>query len=151
VDGRLAVSTENNGTRLYGFDAVGRIIPRPVGDYADLAPDCSTPVLAAGRIFGAHQGVHCLDPRHGLKRVWHFEDEALGDYAAVIADDERVLIVTLNGELLLLDARSDDARMLSRLRVFEDDVEVYCHPALVGTHLYLRGGFQVVCLDLGSA
>ncbi len=149
--GGLVVATENNGTRFYRFDAAGRIIPEPAGNCADLAPDCSTPVLAAGRIFGVHQGVHCLDLQQGLKRVWHLEDDALGDYATLLADDERVLVVTLGGELLLLDARAGRGVILSRLRVFEDDVEVYCHPALVGTRLYLRGGFQVGCLDLGDA
>jgi outer membrane protein assembly factor BamB len=151
VDGGLVVATENNGTRLYVFDASGRIVPSPAGAFAELAPDTSTPVLAAGRLFGAHQGLHCLDPQRGLKQVWHREDESLGDYATVIADDERVLVITLGGELLLLDARSDDGAIVSRLRVFEEDVEAYCHPAFVGSRLYLRGGFQVVCLDLSGA
>lgn len=150
VSGNLVVSTENNGTRLYGFDAAGRIVPQPVGECPDLAPDCATPVLAAGRIFGVHQGLHCLDPRAGLKRIWHLEDDALGDYATVLADDERVLVVTVGGELLLLDARADQAAVISRLRVFEEEVEVYCHPAMVGTRLYVRGGFQVACLDLAG-
>lgn len=151
VDGGLVVSTENNGTRLYGFDTAGRIRPQPVGECPDLAPDCSSPVSTAGRLFGVNQGLHCLDLRSGLKRLWHLEDDALDGYATVLADDERVLVVTLGGELLLLDARADQGAVLSRLRVFEGDVEVYCHPALVGTRLYLRGGFQVVCLDLEGA
>ena len=95
--------------------------------------------------------MHCLDPQRGLKQIWHREDESLGDYATVIADDERVLVITLGGELLLLDARTDEGAILSRLRVFEDDVEAYCHPAFVSSRLYLRGGFQVVCLDLSDA
>lgn len=150
VDGGVVVSTENNGTRLYGFDAAGRIRPQPVGECPDLAPDCATPVLAAGRLFGVNQGLYCLDLQSGLKRLWHLEDDALDDYGTVLADDERVLVVTLGGELLLMDARADQASVLSRLRVFEEDVEVYCHPAMVGTRLYLRGGFQVVCLDLAG-
>jgi len=148
VDGVLVVSTENNGTRCYAFDETGRVLPRPVGECPDLAPDCSTPVLAAGRIFGVSRGLHCLDVRSGLKRLWHLEDEALDDYATVLADDERVLVVTLGGELLLLDAQANQATVISRLRVFEEDVEMYCHPALVGTRLYLRGGFHLACLEL---
>ena len=84
----------------------------------------------------------------GLRPVWHREDEALGDHASLIADDERVLVITLGGELILLDARVNNCVILSRHRLFDDDVEVYSHPALVGTRLYARGGSSVVCVDL---
>jgi outer membrane protein assembly factor BamB len=150
VDGGILVSTENNGTRLYHFDDSGRIVPQPAGEYADLAPDTATPVVAGGRVFGAHLGLHCLDARKGLQPIWCREDDALGDYATLITDDERVLVITLGGELILLDGRSDQCAIISRLRVFEDDVEVYSHPALVGTRLYVRGGSSVVCMDLGT-
>ena len=150
VDGGVLVSTENNGTRLYRFDPSGRIIPQPAGTFADLAPDTTTPVVTCGRVFGAKDGLYCLDARNGLKPIWHREEAALGDYATLMADAERVLVITLGGELILLDGSSDTGAILSRLRVFEDDVEVYSHPALVGSRLYLRGGDSVVCVDLGT-
>ena len=81
---------DRNGTRLYRFDDSGRIIPKPAGEYADLAPDTSTPVATGGRLFGAHGGLHCLDTRDGLRPVWRSDDEALGDYASLIADERRV-------------------------------------------------------------
>lgn len=150
VDGGVVVSTENNGTRLYRFDESGRIISKPAGEFADLAPDTVTPVVTCGRLFGAHLGLRCLDVRQGLKPVWHRDEKDLGDYATLIADDERVLVITLGGELMLLDGRADACVIISRLRVFDDEVEVYSHPALVGTRLYVRGGSSVVCLDLST-
>lgn len=150
VDGKLFVATENNGARLYAFEATGKIIPVPVGEYADLSPDTSTPVIAEGRVFGAHLGLHCLDVRHNLRAVWQRKNEKLGDYATIIADDKRVLVITLGGELILLSAGADDCAVLSRLRVFDDDVEVYSHPALVGTRLFIRGGSSIACVDLGA-
>ena len=149
VDGGILVSTENNGTRLYRFDESGRIVPKPAAEFADLAPDTTTPVTTCGRIFGAHRGLHCLDARQELKAVWHRE-EAFGDFATLIADDERVLVITVGGELILLDGRADACTIISRLRLFEDDADVYSHPALVGTRLYARGGSSVVCVDLGT-
>lgn len=148
VSGGLLVATENNGTRFYRFDAAGRIIPTPAAIYEDLSPDTTTPVVTRGRVFGAHLGLHCLDLQYGLKRIWHRDDDTVGDYATLIADDERVLVITLGGELLLLDSQADDCTIISRLRVFGDEVEVYPHPALIGSRLYLRGGSSVVCLDL---
>ena len=149
VDGGVIVSSENNGTRLYRFDESGRIISRPAAEFADLSPTTTSPVLTCGRLFGAHPGLCCLDVQQGLKPLWQREEEALGDHAALIADDERVLVITLGGELILLDGRADRCAIISRLRIFDDDLEVYSHPALVGTRLYARAGSSVVCVDLG--
>jgi len=66
----------------------------------------------------------------------------------LIADEERVLVITVRGELILLDAKADECTIISRLRIFDEDEDVYSHPALVGTRLYARGGSSVVCVDL---
>lgn len=147
VAGGLVVATENNGTRRYRFDAAGRLESRPEAVFAELAPDTTTPVATAGRLFGVDGDLFCLDLRT-LEPVWRHRDDALGDHATLLADAARVLVVTLGGELWLLDARAPACRVLSRVRIFKDDVEVYSHPALVGARLYLRGGERVVCLDL---
>lgn len=149
ADGGLVVATENNGTRFYRFDAAGRINPTPVAEYQDLSPDTATPVLTNGRVFGAHLGLHCLDVQNGLKQLWRRDDDTIGDYATLIADDTRVLVITLAGELILLDGKSNECAIISRLRLFTEDVEVYPHPALVGSRLYVRGGASVACVDLG--
>lgn len=149
-DGGLIVGTENNGTRLYHFDASGRILPKPAGEYADLSPDTTTSVVTRGRVFGVHLGLHCLDAKDALKPVWRNKDDTLGDYASLIADNERVLVTTVHGELILLDARADSCRIISRLKIFDEDVEVYSHPALVGSRLFVRGGSSVVCVELSD-
>ncbi len=150
VDGGLIVSTENNGTRLYRFDESGRIIPTPAAEYADLSPDTVSPVVTCGRVFGANSGLRCLDVHNGLKPVWDRQEAVLNEHLTLIADDDRVLVITLRGELILLDGRADACSIISRLRLFDDDVEVYSHPALVGTRLYVRGGSSLVCVDLGT-
>jgi hypothetical protein len=88
-----------------------------------------------------------------MRPIWHTDDEKIGYHAALIADDRRVLIVSVAGELILLDAAADGSAsaVVSRLRLFDDDVEIYSHPALVGSRLYLRGGDSIVCVDLGTA
>lgn len=146
-DGGLIVATENNGTRHYRFDGNGRIIEKPAAAFAELSPDTTSPVLTGGRIFGVDDFMYCLDARNGLKRVWQ-DKEALGDHASVIADEERALVMTLRGELIMLDAKADCCTIISRLKIFDKDVEVYSHPALVGSRLYARAGENVVCVDL---
>ena len=148
LDNGLLVATENNGTRLYRFDQAGRIVPQPVCAAAGLSPDTTTPVVTGGRVFGVSRGLHCLDLEGALRPVWQRDDAALRDHASLLADAERVLVVTMGGELLLLDARAAQCRIVSRLRLFPDDEDVYAHPALAGSRLYLRGASSVLCVDL---
>jgi outer membrane protein assembly factor BamB len=146
LDGGLVLSTENNGTRVYSFDATGRIVPSPAAAFPELSPTTATPVITCGRLFGVFSGLHCLDLKRELKPIWHFDLD--GEHASLLADDQRVLVATFGGELLLLDARADTCSIISRMRLFEDDVECYSHPALVGDWLYARAGSKVVCVDL---
>jgi hypothetical protein len=57
-------------------------------------------------------------------------------------------VVSLLGDVLLLDAQADKLRELGRWKVFPDDQAGYAHPALVGSRLYLRGNMSIVCIEL---
>src|SRR5205807_2155867 len=104
VSDRLLVAWENNGTFLYRFRRGGAIDPTPVARYARLAPDTHTPVAAAGRVFGAWNGLHCLDLKK-LEPAWFNRESVFAKYVTLVASDDRVLAVTLAGELVLFDAR----------------------------------------------
>jgi outer membrane protein assembly factor BamB len=148
VNGGLLVSTENNGTRLYDFNSTGEIIPKPKAHFADLSPDTTTPVATNGRVFGmSREKLYCLEAAN-LQQIWRIEEQGLGDHVSLFADEKRVLVVTMRGELILLDAAANESPIVSRMNLFTEDVEVYAHPALVGTHLYARGSDNVVCVDL---
>ncbi len=146
--GRLLVSSENNGTRLYEFDAHGQIIKQPVAECPDLAPDCHTPVFAGGKLFGCWMGLWCLDVDAGLKTCWSAEDEAFEDYTSIISDGRRLLIATVTGELLLVAAGRESYELLSRVQVLERRSELLSHPAVVGNRLYLRDTRSVCCARL---
>jgi outer membrane protein assembly factor BamB len=113
-DGKLLVTTENNGTRLYAFDATGRIVPEPRARNDALAPDTQTPVVLGGRAFGCCGKLFCLDLARGLKTVWEAEGRWFQDYGALLAG---------NGRLLLLGMGSVD----------------HCRPGLSG----FRGGHDL--------
>jgi len=148
VNGELLVSTENNGTRLYAFNSSSEIISEPKAQFTDLSPDTTTPVIAKGRVIGmSREKLYCLDASN-LQQIWKIEEDGLGDHASIFADEKRVLVVTMRGELILLDAAANESPIVSRMNLFTEDVEVYAHPALVGTRLYARGSDSVVCVDL---
>lgn len=149
VDGKLLLCSENNGSRLYCFDSQGSIVPKPEASFADLAPDSSTPVATAGRVFGACGGrLYCLDLAKGLQPLWTADDQLLDNYVSFIASANRVLITTQCGHLLLVDATGPQYKLLSRLALFDGQTEVISHPAIVGNRLFVRDSAGVHCLVL---
>ena len=116
----------------------------------DITISSTTSPAFNGRVFGAnHESLYCLDAKT-LKPIWHRDEANLGDHASLIADNDRVLVTSLRGELILLDARANESPVLSRMKLFEDDFEVYAHPALVGSRFYTRAGDSVMCIDLST-
>ena len=149
VGDQLLVTTEHNGTRLYGFDRQGILLPQPVAQNEDLSPDISTPVVVHDRVYCIWKDLYCLDLKSGLKTLWTGADPAFRDHGIILATDERLLVVGAGGQLLLVDARSARYAVLARLRVFDDGgTDCYAHPAVVGRRLYLRGETTLVCLAL---
>jgi ABC-type phosphate/phosphonate transport system substrate-binding protein len=153
--GRLLVATENNGTRLYEFDAAGLIVPQCVAENSDLAPDVSSPAAIGGRVFCVSGRLFCLDLNDGLAPVWIGKDAAFGDSSPLLVTPDRVLAFGRGGELLLVDAASPSFTILSRLHLFADQesrrAELLAHPALVGSQLFLRGEKELICVDLAGA
>jgi len=149
VGNKLLVTTENNGTRLYCFRDDGTIDPKPAAVNRRLAPDTHTPVVVGDRVFGTWRRLFCLSVGQGLKAMWDANDSAYERYCSAVASETRVLVVTLDGDLILIDAAAPAYRECGRLKAFADEKGLYSHPAFVGTRAYLRGSSSVVCLDLG--
>lgn len=148
-NGHIIVCTENNATRMYRFGDNGLIDPKPVASYADLKPDTHTPVIVGNRLFGVHGGLHCLDLAKGMKPLWLGEDDALRHYTAAIASPDKLLLITMLGEAMIVDATANEFKLLDRKAIVEDEGGLYSHPAIVGNKMYLRSGNAIMCFDLG--
>jgi outer membrane protein assembly factor BamB len=146
LDGKILVTSESNGTRLYRFRDDGTIDPDPVSTQPRLSPDMSTPVVVGSRLFCVHRMFVGLDLNHGLKEFWRERDPGVGDYAAIIAGSERLLVLG-TGELILVEA-TGTPRVTSRMRLFPEKTVIFSHPALVGNRLYVRGENSLVCVLL---
>ena len=155
VDGKLLTATENNGTRLYDFDEAGKIIPQPIAENDELAPDVSSPVVANGRMFCVWDRLYCLDLADGLKPIWIGEDDAFCDSSPLFVSSDRLIAFGRGGELLLVDTKSQKFNIISRLQLFADGesrgATQLSHPALVGTRLYLRGERELIGVELAPA
>jgi outer membrane protein assembly factor BamB len=150
VDGQILVSTENNGTRLYAFNEDGRILSTPVAWNPNLKPDTSTPVVLNGLVFGCSDGLFCLDLNENLNTLYAAKDDpAFNNHATLIAGNDRILALSVEGELVLLQASRTSFTPISRLRLFKN-AEVWSHPALVGDRLYVRSVTEVYCILLSD-
>lgn len=146
VGEHLFLTTENNGSRLYAFDASGVIEPAPKAVYEDMAPDTHSPVPVGELICGVYGAVIALN-KNDLSLAAQLEGEEFAVYSSIISDGEsRVLITTLESNLILAEVQGDSIEILDRLKVSED--EIMAHPALVKGKLVLRIGEKLVCLDL---
>jgi outer membrane protein assembly factor BamB len=147
-NGKLVVATENNGTRIYGFDSDGLIVPQPLAVNEDLVPDCHSPVLVNNRLFGVSGGLLCLDPLDNLKLVWRCDSEIFQEYTSLVASSNKLLALSLRGKLVLLKATENQFEILSELQLIDGEEGLYSHPALAGDRIYVRGSKSLVCLDL---
>ena len=148
--GQLLVTTENNGTRLFQFQADGIIDPKPIAIDKKLTPDTHTPVVVGNRLFGVWRRLYCLDVSESLKRVWESDDAAFTKYTALVASETRVLAVTLDAEFILFDATADEFKELGRLKALTGEKGLFSHPAFVGNRVYVRGSSTLSCFDFGG-
>ncbi len=162
VDGHLLVMTENNGTRLYAFDDSGKAIDKPVAEYQMLASDQSTPVLIDQRAFCLWSDLFCLEVGGGkITERWIGSDDAFPETGTVVAglnhdEEARLLVIGRGGELLLVDASTDEQmEILSRSNLFDvspsSAQDLLTQPAVVGDRVYIRTEDEIVCVQLSPA
>lgn len=147
IDNCLFVTTENNSSRIYEFDSDG--IPNKVPSFTNknLSPDTHTPVRCGEFICGIQQSLFVLRSKD-LSVVHELADSSFYEYASIISDGrEKLLVTTLEGELILLKVNADECTIISRLQLSDQD-EVMAHPVLVGRQLILRIGRKLCCLKL---
>ena len=114
----------------------------------ELKINLATPVLVGGNLYcqGASRDYVCVDAKTGETK-WKQAGFGLGkkDYASTIALGDRLLVLTEDGQLLLLAANPEKYTELSRLQVCGN---TWCYPAFAHGKLYVRDARQLLCLDL---
>ncbi|MFT4689187.1 MAG: outer membrane protein assembly factor BamB [Limisphaerales bacterium] len=149
---QILLGSENNGTRLYGFDKSGRIINSPVARNDDLAPDTCTPVVVDGKIYATAYGELFCVRLQDMKTLWKVADDMFYDHSTVIGGSDRVLVWTMSGDLLLLDATVNRYEVVSHIKPFgPDPLDSMSHPAFVGDRIYLRSKDEVVAFSLSAS
>ena len=146
VGDQLLLATENEDTRLYGFDKKGRLIDTPLGETEELAPEMATPTVVGGLILGITEGLLCLDPADKLKMLWLTEkDDAFFGLSHVVAWKDRALVFGSNGTMVLIAPSRTGCKILGRKKLCMD---TWSHPALMDGRVYLRDDKTFYCYQL---
>jgi outer membrane protein assembly factor BamB len=114
----------------------------------DLKINLATPVVVDGHAYcqGANRDYVCVDLKTGTMK-WSQPGFGSGkkDYASTIVAGNRLLVLTEDGQLLLLKPDPPKYMEIARLQVCGS---TWSHPALADGKLYVRDGRQLFCLDL---
>lgn len=144
----LWLISENNGLRRYPYEnGKPKLVPEKQNER--LTPDSHSPTKVDDRIFVMYDGLHCIDAET-LTKKWSSDDFAFNVYGSIIATDDRILVTTFNGDVILADAKADEYKALGRWKLVDDGTELYAHPAIAGTKMFVRVGKQIRCIELNS-
>jgi outer membrane protein assembly factor BamB len=105
-------------------------------------------VLVDGKLFGCWLKMYCLDVEDGLKPLWTAKDDVFEDYVCMFGSRERIMVIGVEGELLLIDTSDGRYNLISRMQTLAPNNEVLSHPALVGNRLYIRDSCSIRCIVL---
>ena len=108
------------------------------------------PVAAGNYLYGLgpSKTLLCVDVRTGEK-AWAKEGFFSGmtekDYAGFVVMGDSILILTENGQLLLVGADPKECRLISKVQVCGQN---WCNPAYADGRLYLRDAKELRCVQL---
>ncbi|MFG0335719.1 MAG: PQQ-binding-like beta-propeller repeat protein [Maioricimonas sp. JB049] len=104
----------------------------------------TSPVLYEGYLYGLDEGILvCLDSETG-KRMWK---RGRYGHGQVLLTNGQIVLLSENGEIVLVDASPDGLNELGRQKVLEGS-KTWNPPALVRGRLYLRNHLEAACYDL---
>jgi outer membrane protein assembly factor BamB len=136
VGEKLLVTSEDEDTRLYGFDGNGKLIETPEGENEDLAPEIATPTLQGELVLGICEGLVCLDAANKLKKLWIQEKEdAFYGLSHIVAAKDRAIVFGENGTMVLLKADREQCTILGKAKLCQT---TWTHPALANGRVYIR-------------
>jgi outer membrane protein assembly factor BamB len=116
-----------------------------------LSSQYSTPVHRQGYLYGIHgredippAHLRCVELNSG-KVMWSQDDFGV---AHVIAAGDKLLLLTVGGEIVLAEASPKAYRELGRSRIAAGTTRAL--PALANGHLYCRTGDKLLCVQLSE-
>jgi len=121
---------------------------RILWEFAEAAPDCSTPLFYEGRLYVfdglKRKIVTCLDPKTG-KTFWQGKLRARSQWwSSLTAADGRLYIISENGEIVVLQAGGTEFKVLFEMQIREPLIQSSI--PIAGGHLFVRTAENLYCI-----
>jgi outer membrane protein assembly factor BamB len=103
-------------------------------------------VTGVASLFNPTSSMHCVEVKTG-KVLW--TKEKVGKYHAALlrTGDNKLLMLSDVGDLVLLDPSPKEYRELARAKVVKKE-QIWAHPALVNGLVYLRDEKELLCVQV---
>jgi outer membrane protein assembly factor BamB len=149
-DGHLFVSSEyNHGCMMLRLD--GRRA-RKLWEKKDILCKFQPPIFDGGHLYANSAGtLKCMRWPDG-RIVWQAKDRdlRLGPGGSMVrVGGDRLITLSEQGKLSLVRADPSGVKILAQEQVF-DGSEIWSTPLLYGGKLYVKGGDELVCLDVSA-
>jgi hypothetical protein len=151
VENGIALTSENNATRIHHFASDGKLRDEPDSEFLDLAGDSHTPVRLGQYLVGVDRELYVLDLKNKLALAAHFQDKSLNDYCSLIGSEDRVLVTCNNGDVILLRVGDGEVEECGRLKLSAKSAQILAHPAISGTTYFVRLATGIQAWDLSDA
>lgn len=150
ADNSVTISSSSVGlTKFSVIKDSGGFKVEPAWKNDKIKVTLATPVLVGGHLYGLGTGGSktefiCVDFKTGEQK-WN--QPGFGDYAAVIAAGDKLLVQDMTGTLLLLKANPEKFEELGRAQVCGN---TWSHPAIADGKIYQRDKKQLFALELAK-
>ncbi|GAB5404622.1 MAG: PQQ-binding-like beta-propeller repeat protein [Aureliella sp.] len=136
------------GTRLVNLqDSGGELTGEEVWTSRRLKPDYSDIFVHKGNVYGFDNSVFASISLDDGKLNWKGGRYGKGQ-AILLADSDTILVVTEEGELVLVETNPEEHVELGRLESL--DGRTWNHPIVVGDKLFVRNAAEAVCYRLAT-
>lgn len=127
---------------------IGGGAARIVWEFAEAAPDCSTPLFHDGRLYVfdglKRKIVTSLDPKTG-KTFWQGKLSARSQWwSSLTAADGKLYVISENGEIVVLQAGGTEFKVLLEMQIREPPIQSSI--PIAGGHLFIRTAENLYCI-----
>lgn len=149
ADNSVTISSSSVGlTKFSVLKDTGGFKVEPAWKNDKVKITLATPVLVNGHLYGLGTGAKtdfiCVDFKTGEQK---WSQPGFGDYAAVIAAGDKLLVQDMTGTMLLLKANPEKFMELGRIQVCGN---TWSHPAVADGRIYQRDKKQLFALEIGK-
>ena len=150
ADNSVTISSSSVGmTKFSVIKDSGGFKVEPAWKNDQVKVTLATPVLVGGHLYGLGTGGSktefiCMDFKTGELK---WKQSGFGDYAAVIAAKDKLLVQDMTGTMLLLKANPEKYEELGRAQVCGN---TWSHPAIADGVIYQRDKKQLFALELAK-